>query len=89
MLKVIGNNQWGSWSSQNLGTKKHSQDTKSDEVQVQVALKTHLSISRPGQRSALRWLSLAVGGDDVLPQLINYDLALQILLRQYSQALQQ
>jgi len=39
MLKVIGNNQWGSWSSQNLGTKKHPQDTKSDEVQVQVASK--------------------------------------------------
>lgn len=47
--------------------------------------KTHLSISRPGQRSALRRLSLAVGGDDVLPQLINNDLALQILLREDSQ----
>lgn len=40
---------------------------------------TYLSISRPGQRSALRWLGFAVGADHLLSQLINNNLTLQIL----------
>lgn len=37
---------------------------------------SYLSISRPGQRSALWRLSLAAGADHLLPQLINDDFAL-------------
>lgn len=43
---------------------------------------SYLSISRPGQRGALRWLGFAVGADHLLSEFIDDDLPLEVLQEQ-------